>query len=194
VRKLNCLLVLFAAVFLLAGQSLVAAQGTANELPERFRAFAANLGNIPTTADNRQIELQIDRWSTKREADLLLSTLKERGEDALRNEMQDLPKAGWIRTQDSLAYPLRYAHQEPWGDGGRKITLMSDRYMAFWEVAGSSRTRDYPFTVVELNLKHDGKGEGSLSLATRITMEAGILVFEEYSSQPIRLLSVTKEK
>jgi hypothetical protein len=179
---------------ILAVAGVGATQGTSAELPERFRAFATNLGDVPTTADNRQLDIRITRWSSGKEAELLLSTLKEHGQNALLQVMQDRPSVGSLASQGSLAYPLKYAYQEPWGDGGRAITLMTDRYVAFWEVAGGARTRDYPFTVVRLNLKNDGTGEGTMSLATKITIEAGILVFEEFATQPIRLMSVRKEK
>lgn len=195
VVRTTCLSVVPLAVALvLAGQGFGLAQGTSTELPERFRAFATNLGDIPTTADNRQIEIRIDRWSSPKEGELLLTTLKEHGERALLDVLQDRPNVGSIMSQGSLAYPLKYAMQEPWGDGGRQITLLTDRYIAFWEVAGGSRTRDYPFSVIKLNLKHDGTGEGTMSLATKISMEAGILVFEEFATRPIRLMAVTKEK
>lgn len=183
----------FLAVVLL-GPVGAAGQKADNELPERFRAFAANLGNVRTNLDGRPLEIQISRWSTQGEEQKMLEGLKEKGPRELMNILQDLPKVGWIRTQGSLSYDLRFARYAPAGDGGRQVTLITDRPMQFWEMAGGSISRDYPFTVIELTLNHEGKGEGKLMMATKITIQAGILVLEDLSTQPIRLMSVTKEK
>lgn len=176
------------------GICLAQAQGTPTELPERFRAFATNLGDVATTLDSRPVDIRIERWSGPKEGELIVSTLREHGERGLLELMQDRPKVGSVASQGSLAYPLKYAHETPWGDGGREITLITDRYVAFWELSGGARTRDYPYSVIKLFLKHDGTGEGTLSLATRIHIQADILVFEEFATQPIRLMSVRKEK
>ena len=40
---------------------------------------------------------------------------------------------GSIGTQQQLPYDLRYARQQKLEDGGRKIVLMTDRPMEYWE-------------------------------------------------------------
>jgi hypothetical protein len=178
----------------LLGQASLVGQKPDEALPDRFRMFASNLGTVQTTADNRMIEVQVSRWSTDEEEQQMLQALKEKGPRALLNTLQDFKATGWIRTQGSLSYDHRYARQRLNKDGTRNIVVMTDRALAFWELAGSAISKDYPFTVVQLNLKENGKGEGTMTLATKITFEAGILVFEDLSSRPISLLSVTQEK
>lgn len=165
-----------------------------SQLPERFRAFVANLGEVRTSADNRMMEWQITRWTTNEEEQKLFDALKEKGPAAMLRVMQDLEKTGWIRSQGGLSYDLRYAKESPGKEGGRQITLMTDRQLGFWELSGSTRSRDYPYTVVQLSSNKDGKWEGSMTMATKIDIQAGILVFEDLSSRPIQLLSITKEK
>lgn len=46
--------------------------------------------------------------------------------------------------------------------------LATDRYITFWEAVNRPRTIDYPFTMIELHIGPDGKGEGKMSIATRI--------------------------
>ncbi len=163
-------------------------------LPERFRAFVANLGDVRTTADNRMMEWQISRWTTSEDEQKLFDALKEKGPRAMLDVMQDLPKTGWIRSQGGLSYDLRFARESPGKDGGRQLTLMTDRQMGFWELSGSTVSRDYPFTVVQLSSSKDGKWEGSMTLATKIEIQAGILVFEDLSTRPIQLMSITTGK
>ena len=44
-----------------------------------------------------------------------------------------------IRTPDSLAYDLRYAHQSPGDEGGRRIVIATDRPVNFWEASNQPR-------------------------------------------------------
>lgn len=162
-------------------------------LPERFRAFVANLGDVRTSADNRMMEWQISRWTTNEEEQKMLDALKEKGPRAMLEVVQDFQKTGWIRSQGGLSYDLRYARETPGKDGGRQITLMTDRQMGFWELSGSTVSRDYPYTVVQLVSDKDGKWQGSMTMATKIEIQAGILVFEDLSSRPIQLMSITKD-
>ncbi len=55
---------------------------------------------------------------------------------------------------------------------------------------------DYPFTLVEIRLDKDGKGEGKASVATKITFDKdkNQVELENYSSEPVRLNNVKVEK
>lgn len=172
----------------------VLAQGALDtSVPQRFTAFAANL-NAPAGAATATVQIQITRWSTDGERDRLLTTLRENGEKALLTALQKLPKVGSIRTPSSVGYDLHFARQQPWGDGGRRIFIATDRYINFWEVANQTRTLDYPFTLIEMRLDHDGNGEGKLSLATKVTAEDNDIVLENYAAQPVMLTKVTTDK
>ena len=63
-----------------------------------------------------------------------------------------MPKAGYIRTPQTLAWDLRYAHQNPLDEGGRRIVVATDRPIGFREARNQPRTMDYPFTIVEIRL------------------------------------------
>lgn len=179
----------------LAGPRTAGAQAPLEQsLPQRFTAVAANLSNIRIGPTVQTIQIVITRWSTDGEVDRLLTTLKERGEKALLGELQKMPKVGSFRTPNSLAYDLRFARQMPWGDGGRRIFIATDRYINFWELANQSRTLEYPFTLIEMRLDHQGKGEGKLSVATKVMADGDQLVLEDYANQPVMLTKVTQEK
>jgi len=173
----------------------VSAQGGANEsLPQRFVALAANLSNINVGPAAQTVQILITRWSSDGERDRLLTVLKEKGGNALLSELQKLPKVGSIRTPDSLGYDLHFARQHPWGDGGRRIFIATDRYITFWEQRNQARSLDYPFTLIEMRLDNHDRGEGKLTLATSVSMEDDQLVLENYATQPIMLKGVHAEK
>jgi hypothetical protein len=163
----------------------------------RFTAFAVNLGGPGAgRAGAGTVELVINRWSTAGERDRLMAVLKEKGPEKLLDALTDIPRVGYIRTPDSLGYDLRFAYRELAEDGGDDITVITDRYIGFWESFYRPRTIDYPFTVIELHLNRDGEGEGKMSLATRITADrhGDRVVLENYAAQPVLLQSVRRAK
>lgn len=181
-----------------ARQATGQAGGAVNQgsLPQHFTALAVNMSNIPTGTSGRAqtVEIEITRWSTDAERDRMITLLKDKGQDALLKALQDAPKVGYIRTPDSLAYDLHFAREREWGDGGRRIFLATDRPIGFWEASNRPRSLDYPLTLIEMRLNHDGKGEGKLTVAAKAGIEADTLVLENYADQPVRLTEVTREK
>ena len=178
---------------------LLAVSGLANAADPvaRFTAFAVNLGGPGAGRSSANtVELAINRWSTAGERDRLMAVLKEKGPEKLLDALTDIPRVGFIRTPDSLGYDLRFAYREPADDGGEDITVITDRYIGFWESFYRPRTIDYPFTVIELHLNRDGEGEGKMSLATRITADrhGDRVVLENYAAQPVLLQSVRRAR
>jgi hypothetical protein len=168
------------------------AQRPADGLPQEFSAVAIGTGGALTRPVATQVDVRITRWSTAGETERLLTTLKEKGPDALLEAVRDAKSVGTIRTPGSLAYDLRYAQQELQGDGLRRIVLITDRPMSIWETVNRPRSFDYPFTFLELRLNARGEGEGKLNLATRIEISRNgrMLELENYDNQPIALNEV----
>jgi hypothetical protein len=176
-----------------AGLSLQSTTGSA-EVVERYVATAISTGTPgPTGAGT--VELGVERWSTDAERDRLMAVLLEKGPDKLLDELQKLPRVGYIRTPNSIGYDLHYARKASGEDGGEHVVLATDRYITFWEAVHQPRTIDYPFTLIELHIGPDGKGEGKMSIATRIIHDkkTNDIVLENYQSQPVLLTEVRKE-
>ena len=194
---------------MVAGLAATAPAGVA-AFAERFTAFAVDLGvpaggiDVPQPRDKRipesgkagPVEFVVERYSTDAERDMLMKALQEKGPDTLLETLQKLPRIGYLRTPNSIGYDLRFARKMPGEDGGEKITLLTDRYITFWEATNRPRTIDYPFTLIEVRIGPEGKGEGKLSLATRITFDKknNTVVLEDYKSQPTLLNEVKRER
>ena len=189
------ILVVAAAALVLIGTGVVPGHGQVSGAVERFTAFAVNMGNVGRTQAGT-VDLVVSRWSTESERDTLIAVLLDKGPDALLDTLRKTRRVGSIRTPNSLGYALRYAQNIPGEDGGRRIILVTDRPIGFWEAANQPRTIDYPFTLIELRLNADGDGEGKMSIATKITgnRERGLIELEDYARQPVRLLSVHSAK
>jgi hypothetical protein len=171
---------------------------SAQNVKETFTAFAINMNSGPKTAT---LDISIERWSTDAERDALLSILVEekdvnRANQALLKALQKMPKAGYIRTPQTLAWDIRYARQNPLPEGGRQIVVGTDRPIGFWEARNQPRSMDYPFTVLELRLNKEDKGEGKMLSGTKLYIDPKTksLVLENYAQQPVRLNEIHKLK
>ena len=163
-------------------------------------AFAVNMSNIATGA-NAVVDITINSWSTPEERERLITTMLEKGPDALLRELQKAPVKGRFRIPSAkppdphhlgLGLDLRYAWQTALPDGGRRIVLATDRYIGFQEARNQPRSIDYPFTLFELRVDKDGKGQGKCAVATKIDFDKDkkVVQIENYGSEPVRLNEV----
>lgn len=186
------------AVVSAAAVTLVSAQGGSllpSLGPETFSAFAVDISNTAPRASTTVVDLHVDHWSPDADRDRLLSIFQSKGQDALLAALQKLPVVGYIRTPESLRYDVHFARQIPRPDGGRKIILLTDRYIGMWEAVNRPRSIDYPFTLIELQLDKDNEGVGKASVATRITKgDDGTIELENFANVPVMLNEVKKTK
>jgi len=168
---------------------------SAQNVKESFTGFAINMNSGPKTGT---IDFTIERWSTEAERNQLLSIIAENPKDPtqpLLKALQKMPKVGGIRTPQTLSWDLHYAHQFPGEDGGRRIVLATDRPIAFVEARNSTRSMDYPFTIIEIHLDKNDRGEGKILAGTKIYVDKNKnLVLENYAQQPVRFNEIHKVK
>ncbi len=155
--------------------------------PEEFTAVAIRNNNLGSGAD--RVIIRVERWSTEAERTQLAAAL-QKGAGTLLDELQDQKPVGTIRTPDSLGYDLRYAHQEPGEDGGRRVVIATDRPISFWEARNQPRTIDYPFTVIQMEIPKNGEGKGTMSYATKVMPRGNLIVLENFATAPIMLNSI----
>lgn len=184
---------LAAAAVVAAG--LLAALPSEAIAAERFVASAVNIA-APGPTGAGLVDIVVERWSTDAERDRLLDVLAKGGQEKLLSELQSLPRVGYFRTPNSIAYDLKFARKEKLDEGGEQIVIATDRYIGFWEARNRPRTIDYPFTLIEIRLGPDGVGEGKMSLATKITYYESTkrIALENYASQPVMLTKVRREQ
>lgn len=171
-----------------AGLLAVAPAAQLREVPEDFTAVAVANNNLVSGAGT--VLISLDRWSTMADRDRLVRTLREQGPRAMLDALRDMRPVGRIRTPDSLGYDLHYAQQMATDDGGRRIVIATDRPIGFWEAWNRPRSVDYPFTVIQMNINREGRGTGTMSLATRIRAYASIIELEDFASSPVMLTEI----
>jgi hypothetical protein len=166
------------------------ARAQAGSVPEAFTA--TTIRPDPEIADSTAVEINIVRWSTEMEKDRFARTLLSEGPAALLLELREARPVGAIQSPGSLPWSLRFAWQERTPDGGRRILMLTDRPIDWWELLLGSPTLEYPFSLIELRLNTDGEGDGRLSVATRIVVDPSLdlIELENYDDAPIRLTAV----
>jgi hypothetical protein len=173
---------------------LLASTATAKEevvVVLRLRAFAINMNNSARTGT---IDIVIERWSTPEEAAGLKATLVEKGDDKLLAALQKVkPRCGFARTSNSLGWDIYFARETPLPDGGRKITLATDRPVGMWEARNSGRSMDYQFSLAEIRLPATGKGQGKAIPRAKLTFspKTNTLEIENWENEPVRLNEIT---
>src|SRR5438132_14463 len=110
-----------------------------NGQPERFTAMAVNMDRGAAGT----VEIVINRWSTDAERDRLLSTLMDKGPEKLLDVLQDMPRAGYFRTPDSIAWDVHYGGRPPIPDGGEGGVLAPVGRTGFWKARNGPRPFDY---------------------------------------------------
>jgi hypothetical protein len=132
-------------------------------------AYSA-IAQTTTSAGSKQVQFNftITKWSTQDDIKQLGAILKEKGQDALLDELKKLD-AGRIRTLEDTGNPIAVA--EKWQNGDETvITLIAARQMKLFEskYRGRTNSNDYPFGFLQVKLKANGEGGGKLVAAAKI--------------------------
>lgn len=165
--------------------------------PIRFRAFAVNM----QAGMSGVVDIVIERWTTDAEREALLAqvataTEGEAGQNGLVRALQAIePRTGFIKTANSLGWDLRYAWEKQLPDGTRQVVIATDKPISFFAASRSTRSLDYPFSLLDLRFPPGGgKGEGKLLARSSISVQDGRLEIELYGQEETRLTSVEQKK
>ena len=147
--------------------------------PETFNGTTANM-----SAPGVELRINVLRWSGEADREAVLAEIEpalegamayDDGAETISDALQDLQTVGYIWTGGALGYALKYTHRTELPDGGEHIVLVTDRPLGRWDRNGPWRdgdTEPRDFTVVEIRLDAEGNGEGRMSLAAPLVIDA----------------------
>ena len=184
----------------------VAAPLTAAAQSDELETFR---GTTTGAVSSEGVELRINvlRWTAEEDRGAIVSLItpapgQAAGEgEGIESALQDLQTVGFIWTGGSLGYALKYAHRTEAEDGGERIVLVTDRPLGQWDRNGPWTGSDgsgpaaAAFTVVELHLDAEDRGEGKLSSASSIefNVPAQTVGLADYASAEVHLENVYRE-
>jgi len=184
-----------AALAILVAPILLVAQAPAPAKIERFTGTTVNLN----PGAGKTLKIDVAKWATDAERDALLAAFKEKGDEGIGMALEKAPSAGYIWGDGFLGYSLRYAQKSTLPDGGERIIVVTDRPLGSWDrevwkATGQPAAPGYPFTVVELRLNKQGRGEGKMSLAAKVTadVDAKTMTLENYAAAPVLINNVRR--
>ena len=183
------------ALPIVVGLLLTSPATSSQDLPvlEQYSAILSNISNVGGTGLT-PLTIRIRRWTGDEENERLLGTLRDKGQRAFLDALLDAKPVGSIATPTSLKYDFFYARQSPMPEGGRRLMLISDRPMTYAERASAAISREYPFTVIQLDIDKDGQGEGTLLQLVQLRLLDNILGIENLATGPMKLNEVKRVK
>jgi hypothetical protein len=152
-----------------------------------------NLGSRFVRFGDGFIHIQIDRYTSPQETQKLAALVARKGQDELRNVLggQEL---GTVRIGSRLGQPIAAAWKTQNGPN-EKLVLVVPRNVSIREVFGNRLSADYPYTIVELDLGPDGRGEGDLIATAKLKAgRDGNLEYQDLRRLPIRILNVQPKR
>ena len=169
-------------------------QATGDQSGSGKETFSALADFLPS-GGTRNVTIYIDGYSSQQEVQQLQETLDSGGPDGLLTALEKLKPIGRIEREGTVSfYDFKLIISRP-TPTGRQILAITDRPMGFREEARDTRSTEYPFGILQLDLKDDKKGkeegEGTLIYAAQLKdLNLDKLNIENYSVDPIKLLGV----
>ena len=167
---------------------------TSNAPKSRIEKYSATLTIVsgPGAGTVRPITIYINDYSTEAEASMLSNAFADGGSKTLFRALTKLKLKGRIAPTGSIGYQIRFIRSVD-TPTGRKVTMLTDRPIGFLEAYYGTRSKDYQYGLVELNLDDNGKGEGSLIYAAKVKgMRGDAIEVENFGIEPARLLNIRR--
>jgi hypothetical protein len=189
------------AVCALGVSMSVPAQENAKPKKEQFAALAylpSGAGPAMVGAGAKvNVDLHVDRYTSDEEAKSMAGLLVNAGPDALLKALEKSKTIGRIRLTGRVGfYDLKLIRSHRTQEG-RRIYGIGDRPVGFLEAYVNNRSMDYPFGILQIDLKTDEKGkekgEGALIYSAKNkVLDGNNIDVESYGISPIRLMAVRK--
>ena len=162
---------------------------------EKFGALAYMPHRSGRTTAN--VDLHINSYTSDEETKLMAGALLDGGPDVLLKALEKADDKGRITITGRVGfYEFKLVRSRP-TPTGRRIYAVGDRPIGMLEAYASTRSEDYKFGILMLDLKKDKKGkekgEGVLIYAAKVkVLDGNRLDIEHYAIEPIRLMAVRK--
>src|SRR5262249_41502175 len=168
------------------------AQHKATDVPVDFNATINATGSTGTVATT--IKVHVDRYTSDRDRQSLLDSLRRDGYQAFLPAFRKAPVVGYVQIKDQK-WDLRGAHHET-SDKGQTVTVATDQPIYF---IGGGRVdakprAGYEMGIVRLEVDGIGMGSGTIAAAARVKPSAdgaGVDV-DDYADTPTKITMVTR--
>ena len=152
------------SLLLLTGIVLIA------QTPGRMTIQATAMGTSTQLGKMVNVNIYIEEYSTQDDRNTLIEAFKARRQEGLVDALQKMKTKGRVRfASGGVGNDVKY-HIELPSENGRRLRLITDRWLLFSELYNSTRSAEYSVGAIELNLSADGKGTGTVLPACKLTV------------------------
>jgi|SRR5215467_2182127 len=161
----------------------------------KSETFSA-LAYLPAGAgagSSANVTITINSYSSPDEVQNLHALLIDRGPDVVLKALEKMRPKGRIALTGTVGfYEFKVIMTIP-SAGGRRILAAADRPISFLEQYYGTRSSDYKFGFMELDLDQRGRGQGSLTYAAKVkVINSDRVEIENFGIEPIKLIGVRK--
>jgi hypothetical protein len=165
-----------------------------SDLPQNYAATAFGQSGA-LSGKSFGVTIYVTAWTSDQDVHNFAAVLKSGGPDGLVSALEKSQDVGRLSPTGFVGSAFRIARLRPVAGGGSKIIMVTDRPIAFGEAYNSTRSRDYQFGIVVLNIDKDGNGTGTLAPVCKIKFnKKDELEIENYGQKPLRLANVRRMK
>jgi hypothetical protein len=163
-------------------------------LPAQYAATA--MGQAGSAAGKTfGLTVSVDGITSDAQIQELLGTVKHKGASGLVSAIDNMKDIGRVAPSGSVGTGVRVVQIRAAKNGGEHIVLVTNRPISFAELYQGTRSRDYPFGIVVLDVDTDGKGSGQFAPLCKIRFnKKNELEVEHYGQKPFRLANVYLQK
>lgn len=140
------------------------------------------------------VTVTIDRFSSDAERTAIMDALKRGGTGGVKTLLATRDRIGSVQIGSSTT-PVKYAYATPTADG-RLITVVTGSPIAFIGAAapGAGDKTGFDLGLVLLEVATTGSGKGEIVPAAKVKIgEKGEIVTDDYSSEVVHLVNVTRK-
>ena len=183
-RKVLVVLFVLCCIGLFAAPSRSVENGT-----ERITGTVVYMSGR-SSGRTRQFTLTINQFTPPNQLRELNEALSSGGQDRLLDKLDDMD-AGRIQLGTGIGVDANAIISDPWSEGGRRIIVLYERDVRFFELRYGTRSSDYKVGYAEIYLDRNGKGEGTLIPAARVRLKDGnTWEVEDFGVFPARLMGL----
>ncbi len=143
---------------------------------------AQAMGTGTQMGQNFNVTVQIERYSTPEERQILVDAFKQAGSQGLYNALEKMHSNGRLAVTGTLGYDVSFARKIQ-TDSGYTIRVLTNRPIRIGEAWVNGRSMDYNLSCLELKVSDNPKDStGTLMPAVQFVIDkkTGELVVENY--------------
>jgi hypothetical protein len=149
---------------------LLTAIVTVAQTPGRMTIQATAKGTSTQLGKIVNVNIYVEEYSTQEDRNTLIEAFNTRKQQGLVDALQKMKTKGRVRfASGGVGNDVKYIIELP-ATSGRRLRLVTDRWLSFAELYNSTRSTDYSVGAIELNLTPDGKGTGTVLPACKLTV------------------------